>query len=251
VFFRNKKGKYTDVEGYNRISQLIEDRQREMSDRLEPEDDFEDEGVLLSRGPVPKERGGLRIPEEEPTVSSTVRPVVRNDEDTTAAAPRTTPAPAAEERRIPFQPVVSEPPAPAPEPEPAVQQAAAPEAPPMPVPDMGQAPTSGCLVSREATWEGKLSTQGNIRVEGIFRGEVETAATLYVNGKARIEGTVHARSILLAGEIEGQVICSDRLEILAGGSARGDIETATLVVHEGAFIDSRFQMHKTESSAAG
>lgn len=251
MFFR-KKGKYTDVEGYNRISQLIEDRQREMTDHIEPEDDFEDEGVLLRREPVQRERGGLRLPEEDAEVP-TVRPVARPTPD--AATPATTaPAQTGTGERIPFQPAAAEFAPPAPEPTPPT-----PESPPvavprvastpaMPVPDIGQASVNGCLVSQEATWEGKLATQGDIRVEGVLRGEVETSATLYVNAKARIEGTVHARSIKLAGEIEGQVTCTDRLEILPGGSARGEIETVTLVVHEGAFIDSRFQMHKAEAA---
>jgi cytoskeletal protein CcmA (bactofilin family) len=119
-----------------------------------------------------------------------------------------------------------------------------PATPGMAVPDLGQTSTDGCLVAAEATWEGKLVTTGNIRVEGTLHGEVETSATLYVVAKARIEGKVRARSMMLAGEVEGEVTCSDRLEILPGGSARGEIETTSLVVHEGAFIDSRFQMRK-------
>ena len=245
MFFR-KKGKYTDVEGYNRISQLIEDRQREMTDHIEPEDDFEDEGVLLRREPVQRDRGGLRLPEEEAEVPS-VRPIGRSTPD---AAVTSGPTQTGTGERIPFQPATAaaEFAAPAPEPTPPAVEAPpvaapyvapVPATPSMPVPDIGQATTNGCLVSQEATWEGKLATQGDIRVEGVLRGEVETGATLYVNAKARIEGTVHARSIKLAGEIEGQVVCTDRLEILPGGSARGEIETATLVVHEGAFIDSR------------
>jgi cytoskeletal protein CcmA (bactofilin family) len=243
VFFR-KKGKFTDVEGYNRISQLIEDRQREMSDRLEPEEDFDDEGVLLKREPVPRERAGLRLPEEEAPITP-ARPVARPVEETSPLSQGTGPSGSAE--RVHFQPEPNEF-APQPQQTAVAANEPAPEEapPPMPVPEMGQVALNGCLVSQEATWEGKLATQGDIRVEGILRGEVETSATLFVNAKARIEGTVHARSIKLAGEIEGQVVCSDRLEILPGGSARGEIETASLVVHEGAFIDSRFQMHKSE-----
>jgi cytoskeletal protein CcmA (bactofilin family) len=121
----------------------------------------------------------------------------------------------------------------------------------MAVPDLGQAPADGCLVAAEATWEGKLVTSGNVRIEGTLHGEVETGATLFVASRARIDGTIRARSMMLAGEVEGQVSCSDRLEILPGGSARGEIETATLVVHEGAFIDSRFQMSKAAASRLG
>ncbi|MGH2884029.1 MAG: bactofilin family protein [Solirubrobacteraceae bacterium] len=78
---------------------------------------------------------------------------------------------------------------------------------------------------------------------------MQTTGTLFVAAHAHIDGTIQARSILLAGEIEGQIHCNDRLEILPGGAARGEIQTGTLVVHEGAFIDSRFQMRQPEVPA--
>lgn len=121
----------------------------------------------------------------------------------------------------------------------------------MPVPDLGRAGANGSLVAAEATWEGTLRSDGDIRVEGILRGEVETAATLIVSPRARIHGTVRARNIMLAGDLEGDVTCEERLEILPGGSARGQINSGTLVVHEGAYIDSRFQMRRDQAAPAG
>jgi cytoskeletal protein CcmA (bactofilin family) len=55
---------------------------------------------------------------------------------------------------------------------------------------------------------------------------------------------VRARNVTLAGEIMGDLHCEERLELLPGGAARGDVNTGALVVHEGAFIDSRFQMRR-------
>jgi cytoskeletal protein CcmA (bactofilin family) len=100
------------------------------------------------------------------------------------------------------------------------------------------------LVSKDAVWDGKLSCTGDVRVEGRLEGEVETNGTLFVAAEARVQGIVRARSVMLAGEIEGQLRCEERLEILPGGSARGEIDTGALVVHEGAFIESKFQMRR-------
>jgi cytoskeletal protein CcmA (bactofilin family) len=107
------------------------------------------------------------------------------------------------------------------------------------------------LVSKDAVWDGKLACTGDVRVEGRLEGEVETAGTLYVAAEARVHGTVRARSVMLAGEIEGQLRCEERLEILPGGSARGEIDTGSLVVHEGAFIESKFQMRREGTPARG
>jgi cytoskeletal protein CcmA (bactofilin family) len=235
VFFR-KKGKFTDVEGYNRISRLIEDRQREVPDSTDADIDFDDEGVLLTREPTPRERGGVRMPEEAPGVS-TVRPIYR-----TADEPADLPPLVEEDRRVQFQPesVADIRRQLAPETVPTAAEPVIPQAAPIAMPYAANA----CFVSAEAIWEGKLSTAGDLRVDGTVNGEIEIEGTLFVSANARVDGIVQARSVVLAGEVEGQVRCSERLEILSGGRARGDIETASLIVHEGAFIDSRFQMKR-------
>ena len=107
------------------------------------------------------------------------------------------------------------------------------------------APTfTGTVISKDAVWDGKLTSSGDIRVEGRLEGEVETSGTLYVIADARVQGTIRARSVIVAGEIEGQLRCEGKLEIQPGGSARGEIDTGALVVHEGAFIESKFQMRR-------
>lgn len=229
TFFKKKE--YQDVEGYNRISRLIEDRQRELTEEGAM-DDLDEEAVLLNREPVSRDRpsavpdrpaqpvSGGPAQEERPLVASAPPPVVVTS-PTLALT---------EERRIPFQP------------EPV-------QMPRMTVPELGAAAVQGSLIAAEAVWEGKLTSNGNVRVEGTIHGEVHSAGTLYVTANARIDGTIQARNIILAGEIEGQVSCDERLEILPGGSARGEVQTATLVVHEGAFIDSRFQMRQPQTAA--
>jgi cytoskeletal protein CcmA (bactofilin family) len=116
----------------------------------------------------------------------------------------------------------------------------------MTVPDLTAAAGQGgaSLVAKDAVWEGKLVCSGNVRIEGTIRGEVETDGTLFVAAEAQVDGTVRARNVTLAGEVKGDLRCEERLEILPGGAARGDVKTGALVVHEGAFIDSRFQMQR-------
>lgn len=119
----------------------------------------------------------------------------------------------------------------------------------MPVPDLGQAAFHGTLVAADAEWEGKLHAQGDVRIEGVLRGEIETEGTLTIAPHAAVHGIVRARDIMLGGDVEGEVSCDQRLEILPGGSARGQINSGTLVVHEGAYIDSRFQMRRDDGES--
>lgn len=237
MFLRGKKSKFTDVEGYNRISRLIEDRQRDLGEGETDGEDLDEEAVLLSREPVVRERSGGRAAEQRKAGQGQNAP----EEQAMGAQGAQGPAAAQEERRIPFQPAGADSRL-------APTQAFEPPAPSMPVPDIAAPGIQGSLVAADAVWEGKLVTDGNVRVEGTVHGEVQTTGTLFVAANAHIDGTVQARNILLAGEVEGQIHVNERLEILPGGSARGEIQTGSLVVHEGAFIDSRFQMRQAEAT---
>jgi cytoskeletal protein CcmA (bactofilin family) len=241
LFFKNKK-RMGEVEGYDRISRMIEERQ---AGQTEEEDDlFEEDTVLLSRGAADAGR--------EP---SAVRDAGAGDDDLVEESVTIVRAPQQPQVRE-AQPTVT--PAFAPPPAPAV--AAAPsfapptpvfESPRMPLPDsslIGAQAGAASLVAKDAVWEGKLVCSGNVRIEGTLKGEIETEGTLFVAAEARVDGTVRARNVTLAGEVKGELHCEERLEILPGGAARGDVDTGALVVHEGAFIDSRFQMRRDRAA---
>jgi cytoskeletal protein CcmA (bactofilin family) len=241
--FRKKKGP-GGVQGYDRISRLIEDRQREIGEDGGANGELEEDTIVM-RGPA----SAAGDPDDEESVSlldvrgrgmESRSPVAQPPHDN-AELPGVEPSYAAPSRGDES----SSPPYDTPEEDPQQSYAASPplrtEA--MPVPNL--APVGGSsLVAADATWEGKLRSQGDIHVEGIFRGEVDTSATLVVAPQARIHGTVRARNVMLGGDVEGDISCEERLEILPGGSARGQINSGTLVVHEGAYIDSRFQMRQ-------
>ncbi|MFN8558180.1 MAG: polymer-forming cytoskeletal protein [Dehalococcoidia bacterium] len=212
-----KKKRFSEVEGYERISRMIEDRQRELTGDGGEEGD-EDTVVLTAQA-----RGGRSdAPRTERADDDEVVSLIRPTEQRPASSVE----PTVRLERADFGPPV----APA-------------GAPAMPVPEAPALQGGASLVSKDAVWDGKLVSTGDIRIEGVLQGEIETSGALFVAANARVQATVRAKNIVLAGEIEGHVRCEGRLEILPGGSARGEIDTGALVVHEGAFIESRFQMH--------
>jgi cytoskeletal protein CcmA (bactofilin family) len=244
-------------QGYDRISKLIEDRQRELADDPSAGEDLDDDTILLgTTGDTvttpaatfePSEKSvslfGVRGPAPAAPVSPSVDEAPEAETDEDADFMRS--AHPSEDRVDRYDSSLT---ATAAYAAPAVEQPIAPDATPeppaMPVPDIRRNVRGATLVAAEATWEGKLRSEGDIRVEGVVRGEIETASTLVIAPEAQVHGTVRARNIMIGGDVEGDVTCDERLEILPGGSARGQINSGTLVVHEGAYIDSRFQMRR-------
>ena len=95
---------------------------------------------------------------------------------------------------------------------------------------------------------GKLSFTAPTRIEGRLRGEVRAADLPRDRGQSGVvHGSIWAKTLIVAGEVRGQVLGADRVEIQAGGRVHGLIETRALVVVDGAVFEGDLRMNCEES----
>ena len=102
-------------------------------------------------------------------------------------------------------------------------------------------------IAPDATWSGTLRSTADVRIEGTLDGEVEAEGELYVAADAKVDATARAATMVVAGHLNGQVVCHDRLEILPSGRVSGQIQAGSIVVHEGAFIGGQLRMQGQEA----
>jgi len=93
------------------------------------------------------------------------------------------------------------------------------------------------LIGEEAFFHGTLSVKGSLRVEGTFEGDIADAVEVDVGVKGRILGNVAAETVVVAGEIVGNVVAAHALELLSSAKLTGDIRAPKLKVDEGASFD--------------
>lgn len=98
------------------------------------------------------------------------------------------------------------------------------------------------VVSADATWEGKLRTKGSARIDGEISGEVEAGETVLIARGARVRANIHARQVIIVGDMEGQITCREQLVVEQSGRLGGKVSTKTLVIQEGAIVHSQIQM---------
>ncbi|MGN0025199.1 MAG: polymer-forming cytoskeletal protein [Candidatus Avelusimicrobium sp.] len=101
------------------------------------------------------------------------------------------------------------------------------------------------VVSAECYFQGALSVQGSLRVDGTLEGTVDNARHVIVGTEGKIVGDVTAQVVVCGGVIEGNV-CADMLEVLAPASIKGDIRAKKMMVEEGGRIDGRCAIGGTE-----
>ena len=103
----------------------------------------------------------------------------------------------------------------------------------------------------DAEVTGKLSFATPTRIEGKLKGEVRASDLLVIGPQAVVQASVQAAKLVVLGEVRGQVQGARRVEICAGGRLVGDVETQSLVVHEGATFEGRSRMAGQATAAAG
>lgn len=92
-----------------------------------------------------------------------------------------------------------------------------------------------------ADLEGRLSSKGNMRIDGTFTGTLEIEGNILVGETAIINADIEARNISIAGAVRGNVT-GNKVQLLRTGRIWGDIRATALTTEEGAFIDGRITM---------
>jgi cytoskeletal protein CcmA (bactofilin family) len=103
------------------------------------------------------------------------------------------------------------------------------------------------IIGAGSVWQGNFSTDGSVRLDGKVSGEVKAAGTVHITDGAQVNAVVQARFVVVAGSFDGQLYCSERLELLPSSRVKGAITTPQISVGEGAFIDG--EIHMVEESA--
>lgn len=106
-----------------------------------------------------------------------------------------------------------------------------------PAPAASQSQAIRSSLGPDTSITGKLSFSAPTRIDGKLKGEIRATDLLIIGEQAVVEGAVRAQKLVLHGEVQGDVISSERVEIPAGGRLRGSVQAPVVVVHEGAFLD--------------
>ena len=81
--------------------------------------------------------------------------------------------------------------------------------------------------------KGVLKSDGNIRVDGVLQGTIETAGNLVVGPSARVVADIRANAVQVWGQIQGNIQTVGRLEILSSGRVFGEVIVGSLMIDEG------------------
>jgi cytoskeletal protein CcmA (bactofilin family) len=102
---------------------------------------------------------------------------------------------------------------------------------------VAQSPEIG-LLGAGTKFVGKIRFRGTLRLDGSVRGDIRSeqgsGSVLVINRNATVTGSIVSDSVLISGEVEGDVIARASVEIFRNGSLKGDIYTGEIMIESGA-----------------
>lgn len=98
--------------------------------------------------------------------------------------------------------------------------------------------------------KGELTGNEDLTIEGKVDGKIilkDHNLTIGANG--RIAAEIHAKTVLVVGEVVGNITADDKVEIAATGSMRGDIVAPRVVLADGARFKGSIDMDRKPAEA--
>ncbi len=97
--------------------------------------------------------------------------------------------------------------------------------------------------------EGKCTFAGTVMLNGTIRGEIASTDTVIVGEKGVVHADVRADAIFISGQVVGNLVAAQRLEMRGAARVLGNIEAPVVVMEEGVFFQGHCQM--SPKTAAG
>ena len=97
---------------------------------------------------------------------------------------------------------------------------------------------------------GEIKANGNIRVDGKIKGNLELTGKLVMVETGIIEGDVICKNASIAGKFDGKISVEETLVLQETACVHGDIITDKLVVENGAIFTGTCNMDAKGQAAA-
>lgn len=97
------------------------------------------------------------------------------------------------------------------------------------------------VLGSEISFHGDIQGSQSIKIDGNVTGNVYVENGIILGEKAKLEGNLKSKSIIIFGEISGNISCNE-LIIKKSGIVNGDISTKTIEIEMGGKYNGKLKM---------
>jgi cytoskeletal protein CcmA (bactofilin family) len=107
------------------------------------------------------------------------------------------------------------------------------------------------LLGRGSEFDGKLSFEGTVRIDGKFTGSIVTKDVLVVGEGAVVSAEIDCGTIIVHGQIVGNVRALVGVELHSPARVKGNIQAPSLMIEKGVTFDGQTKMEGVERPTSG
>ena len=108
----------------------------------------------------------------------------------------------------------------------------------------------GAFLDGNSEIEGKYTCAGMVMLDAKFSGEITSKDTLVIGEHAVVRATVRTATLLVRGEVVGNVTASEQVVLEASARVTGDVEAPVIVMEKGAVLDGHLRMTQAKPAEA-
>jgi cytoskeletal protein CcmA (bactofilin family) len=98
------------------------------------------------------------------------------------------------------------------------------------------------LLGKGSEFQGKLTFEGTVRIDGRFTGEIFSDGVLIVGEGADVQAEIRVAAVQVWGHVTGNITATESVELHAPAELRGNITSPALHIDKGVFFDGACQM---------
>jgi cytoskeletal protein CcmA (bactofilin family) len=100
------------------------------------------------------------------------------------------------------------------------------------------------FMAKGCEYEGKLTFEGSVRIDGKFSGEIFSNDILLIGESAIVKAEIDVGTIIISGTVEGNISAKKMVELKAPALVRGTITTPALVMEQGVVLEGSVKMEE-------
>ncbi len=116
----------------------------------------------------------------------------------------------------------------------------------------GGYPSSPVNIGKSVVIKGELNGSEDLTIDGQVEGKIELRQhILTIGSHGKVRAQVFAKSVVVLGEVTGNITATDKVDIRDAGSVDGDLVSPRVAIAEGAHFRGSIDMQRTSAAAPG
>jgi cytoskeletal protein CcmA (bactofilin family) len=103
------------------------------------------------------------------------------------------------------------------------------------------------LLGRGSAFDGKLTFEGTVRIDGKLSGEIFSNDVLVIGEGAEVSAEIDVGVLIVEGNVTGNIRAKRGVELHAPARVRGNIETPSLFIDKGVLFEGNCRMEGISS----